>query len=58
MYIYIYMYRYTPVIISRKFRIKQTWRLAKAMAEMKSDTEQTLKLEWLHKVNFECELNS
>ena len=39
------MYRYTPVIISRKFRIKQTWRLAKAMAEMKSDTEQTMKLE-------------
>ena len=44
MYIYIYI-----CIYSRKFRLKQMWQLMKAMksddAEMKSDTEQTMKLE-------------
>ena len=57
-YIYIYMYiclvmnnicissfRYTHVITSRTIRIKQTWRLTKAMAEMKPGTEQMMKLE-------------
>ena len=33
------------VITSTKFRLKQTWRLMKAIAEMKCDTEQTMKLE-------------
>ena len=33
------------LITSTKFRLKQTWRLTKAMAEMKCDTEQTMKLE-------------
>ena len=28
-----------------KISIKQTWRLTKAIAEMKCDTEQTMKLE-------------
>ena len=28
------------------------------MAEMKSDTEQMMKLEWLYKVDSECKLNS
>ena len=31
---------YTHVITSRKLRLKWAWRLAKAIAEMKSDTEQ------------------
>ena len=30
----------------------------KAIAEMKSDTEQTMKLEYLYKVGSECELNA
>ena len=30
----------------------------KGKAEMKSDTEQTIKLEWLYKVGSECKLNS
>ena len=38
-------FRYTHVITSTKFRLKQAWRLTKAMAEMKCDTEQTMKLE-------------
>ena len=38
-------FRYTHVITSRKIQLKQTWRLTKAMAEMKPDTEQTMKLE-------------
>ena len=38
-------FRYTHVITSTKFRLKQTWRLTKAIAEMKCDTEQTMKLE-------------
>ena len=32
-------FRYTLVITSTKFRLKQTWRLTKAIAEMKCDTE-------------------
>ena len=43
--IYISSFRSTLVITSRKFRLKQTWQLTKAIAEMKSDTEQTMKLE-------------
>ena len=42
MYIYI---RYTHVITSTKVRLKQTWRLTKAIAEIKCDTEETMKLE-------------
>ena len=38
-------FRYTYVITSTKFRLKQTWRLTKAIAEMKCDTERTMKLE-------------
>ena len=38
-------FRYTHVITSRTIRIKHTWRLTKAMAEMKPGTEQTMKLE-------------
>ena len=34
------------------------WRLMKVRAEMKLDTEQTMKLVWLYKVGSECELNS
>ena len=30
----------------------------KAIAQMRSDTGQTMKLEWLYKVGPECELNS
>ena len=52
-YIYIFIYqsifissfRYTHVITSRKIRLKQTWRLTKAMTEIKPDTEQTMKLQ-------------
>ena len=44
-YIYIYIYTSTHVITSTKFRRKQTWRLTKAIAEMKCDNEQTMKLE-------------
>ena len=29
-----------------------------AIAEMKSDTEQTMKLKWLYRVDSQCELNS
>ena len=37
---------YIPhVITSIKFRLKQMWRLTKAITEMKCDTEQTVKLE-------------
>ena len=39
------IYVYTHVITSRKFKSKQTWRLTKAIAEMKLDTKQTMKLE-------------
>ena len=34
------------------------WQLTKAMAKMKSDTEQTMKLEWLYKIGSECKLSS
>ena len=37
-------FRYTHVITSRKFQLKQQWRLTKAIAEMKLDTEQTMNL--------------
>ena len=36
---------YTHVITSTKIQWKQTWWLTKAIAEMKCDTEQTMKLE-------------
>ena len=51
-------FRYTHVITSTKYRLKQTWRLTKAIAEIKCDTEQTMKLEELYKVGSEWELNS
>ena len=35
----------TLVITSSKFKLKQTWRLMKAIAEMNLDTEETMKLE-------------
>ena len=38
-------FRYTHAITSRKLLLKQTWPLTKAIAEMKSETEQTMKLE-------------
>ena len=48
-YIYIYVYIYknhcTHMITSRKFQLKQTWLLKKGIAEMKLDTEKTMKLE-------------
>ena len=37
-------FRYTHVITSTKLRLKQMWRLTKAIAAMKCDTEQTMKL--------------
>ena len=49
--------RCTNVITSRKFHLKNVWWLTKAIAEMKSDNEQTMKLEQLYKVSSECELN-
>ena len=33
------------MITFTKLRLKQTWRLTKALAEMRSDTEQKMKLE-------------
>ena len=53
-----HLFRYAHVITSRKFQLKWTWWLTKAIAEMKPDTEQTMKSEWLYKVRSECELNS
>ena len=38
-------FRYTHVIISRKFQLKETWGLTKAIAEIKFDTERIMKLE-------------
>ena len=32
------------MVTSTKFRLKQTWRLMKVIAEVKCDTEQTMKL--------------
>ena len=43
MYFYIYIYIYIYMITSRKL-LKETWQLTKATAEMKPDTEQTMKL--------------
>ena len=44
-YIYIlYIYVITYVITSRKFQLKQAWRLTKKMTEMKLETEETMKL--------------
>ena len=43
-YICIYIYVITYVITSRKFQLKQTWRLTNKMTEMKLDTEETMKL--------------
>ena len=37
--------RYTHVTISSKFQLEKTWRLVKAIAEMKLNTEQMMKLE-------------
>ena len=37
--------RYTHVTISSKFQLKKTWRLVKAIAAMKLNTEQMMKLE-------------
>ena len=59
MFFYVlFIYIHTHVITSTKFRLQQTWRLTKAIAEMKCDTEQTMKLDKLYKVGSECELNS
>ena len=44
------MYQFIPLHSCdylNKVSIKQTRRLTKAIAKMKSDTEQTMKLEWL-----------
>ena len=38
-------FRYTHVITSRKFQLKQMWRLTKTIAEMKPATEQMMELE-------------
>ena len=38
-HIYTYTHHYTHVTTSRKVRLRQMWRLMKAMAEMKPDTE-------------------
>ena len=43
-------FRYADMIYLYKISIKWAWRLTKAMAEMKSNTEQVMKLEWLLKV--------
>ena len=37
-------FRYTDVVTLRKLWLKQTWRLTKAISEVKSETEQTVKL--------------
>ena len=55
---YVSSFRHTQVITSRKFLLKQTWRLTEAIAGIKSDTEQTINLEYLYKADFEWELNS
>ena len=34
------------------------WRLKKTIADMKYDTEQSIKLEWLYKVGSQCQFNS
>ena len=45
MYIYIYIYIYMYTLYNGSIQVKQAWRLMKAIAEMKCDTEQTMKLE-------------
>ena len=45
--LYIYTYIHTHVITLRKLHLKQTWRLMKAIAQMKLHTEQMMKLQWL-----------
>ena len=40
------MYIHVDIYITlSKLQLKQTWRLMKAIAEMKLDTEQTMKME-------------
>ena len=51
-------FRYTHVITSSKFQLKQTWQLIKVIVEMKLDTKQMTKLEYLYKFGSECELNA
>ena len=41
----LFVYDYWYMIISRIFQLQETWRLMKAIAEMKLGTEQTTKLE-------------
>ena len=38
-------FRYTHVLTSRTFQLKETQRLMKAISKMKLDTEQTMELE-------------
>ena len=38
-------FRYTHVITPKKYQLKQTWQLMKAITEKKLDTEETIKLE-------------
>ena len=55
-YIYIYICEICDIYTinsSTKFQLNQTWRLTKAIAEMKCDTELTMNLEWLYKVGSE-----
>ena len=49
---------YTHLITSKRFQLKQTWRLTKPLAEIKPDIEQMMKLEQLYKVGPECRLRS
>ena len=42
----------------KKISIKINMATDEGKAEMKSDKEQTMKLEWIYKVGSECELNS
>ena len=51
-------FRYIHVITSTKFRLKQIWPLTKAIAQMKGDTEQTMKYEYLYKVGSDSQFNS
>ena len=47
-----------PCDYLRKISLKINMATEKAIAEMKSDTEQMMKLEQLYKGGSECELNS
>ena len=51
-------FRYTHMITCRKLRLNKLGDWQRPTAEMKCDTEQTMKLEWLYKVRSECELSS